>query len=236
MALFSQPTKQEATEAFADALRTGRFDKAIKLYRKLIKKAPEDHELHNDLGYCLLEIGQVDDAVAHLGRSVALRQQALNTNNLGRALLARGDFVAARQAFETTRRLDPDDPQSWYNLTVCIREAGDMEGSFEELLTFVDAHPEHIGGHGDLAMHYEIRGDNIQAIDHLNAALTGRPGDVSLRLNVARLLCEADRFDECGDHLGELGKLGLEVTIIDDDARLLIEIDGKIFFQRDRGA
>ena len=50
-------------------------------------------------------------------------------------------------AFKTARDKDPDNPQPWYNMTICLREQGQHDAAFEELKAMLATFPDHAGGH-----------------------------------------------------------------------------------------
>ncbi|GMR11986.1 MAG: hypothetical protein BMS9Abin29_0172 [Gemmatimonadota bacterium] len=225
--LFSKPTKESASWA----LISGDFEGAIKQYRRLIKGDAHDHELFNDLGVALLESGQPAEAVQAFSTANSLDETAIHTNNLGRAHLRMGAHAAAREAFERASALDPDDPQPGYNLTVCLREQGDMEASFNALLAFSERHRDHVAAHGDLALHYQDRQDMDVAVSHCERALALDAGYVPARLNLIRMLCDAGRYPDSLPHLEAMAEQGAEVVVAAKDGQAQISIDGRPFWQ-----
>lgn len=224
--LFSGPTKESASRASS----SGNFKGAIKQYRRLIKDDATDHELFNDLGMALLGLGQPEEAAEAFSDANDLQENAIHTNNLGRAHLQVGAYAAARAAFERAAALDPEDPQPVYNLTVCLREQGDMEASFDALLAFTEKHPDHVASHGDLALHYEDRQDMDRAISHCERALALDAEYAPARMNLIRMLCDAGRYPDSLPHLEAMAEQGAEVVVASEDGHTQITIDGRLFW------
>ena len=227
MGLFSKPTKERA----AQALNSGDFKGAIKRYRRLIESDAGDHELFNDLGVALLESGQPGEAAEAFSRANDLHENPIHWNNLGRAQLQLGAFAVARASFEKAVALDPDDPQPRYNLTICLREQGDMEASFNALLAFSEGHPDHVAAHGDLALHYEERQELERAESHCERALALDPDYAPARLNLIRMLCDAGRYPDSLPHLEALAERGAKVVVAAEDGQAQISINGGLFWQ-----
>ncbi len=225
--LFSKPTKESASRASS----SGNFKGAIKQYRRLINDDASDHELFNDLGVALLGSGQPAEAAKAFSDANDLRENGIHTNNLGRAHLQMGEYAAARAAFERASTLDPDDLQPGYNLTVCLREQGDMEDSFNALLAFSERHPDHVAAHGDLALHYQDRRDMDRTVSHCERALTLDPGYLPARLNLIRMLCDAGRYPDSLPHLEAVAEQGAKVVVAAEDGQAQISIEGRVFWQ-----
>jgi len=225
--LFSKPTRESASRA----LITGDFESAIKQYRHLTQDDGRDHELFNDLGIALLESGMPAEAVDALSTACELHENAIQTNNLGRAHLQMGAYAAALAAFGRASALDPDDPQPGYNITVCLRMQGDMEASFNALLAFSERHPDHVASHGDLALHYEDRQELDRAVSHCQRALALDAEYIPARINLIRLLCDLGRYPDSLPHLETLAQGGAEVVVSAEDGQAKISIDGRLFWQ-----
>ena len=228
---FGKVTREAAAQALADGLRTGDFRAAVKQYRKLAEQHPDDHKVHHDLGFALLEAGDTAGAVGSLRRANELQESPIQWNNLGRALLRQREFGEAKRAFQRARDLDGSDPQPWYNLTVALREEGDTEGSFRELGTLCAAHPRHAGSRNDLATHYLMRGQRDMAAEQLRSAIDANPDYAPARLNLIRLLCEAGRYPDSTEHLEHLAKLGANVVVSAKDGKVEIVLNGKMFYR-----
>lgn len=224
-------TKSKANAKFQRAFATRDFTDAIASYRKLITKTPTDHELFNNLGVAYLESGALAESIEAFHNANRLMPACAHYNNLGRALLARKEFDAARAAFEKGRELDPGDPRPWYNITVSLRDEGLREDSHRELRAFLQAHPTHGNGLNDLGCHYLELGETSAATQCFTEAVTSDPGAVSARLNLIRLLCDAKRYPEATPHLETLAKQGMHVRVHAENEIVSIDLNGTPFYR-----
>lgn len=224
---FLRPSKRNAQQALREGLQSGDLRRAIRQFRRLASRTPEDHELVHDLGVALLETGEFVEAVTCFERANEMVESAVHWNNLGRAKMGIGEFGPAAGAFVRARTLDPEDPQPWYNLTICQRLSGKAQQAFSELAKFVVVHPDHAAAHSDLALHHEERGDNRAAICHLETALKAASDYSIARLNLVRLLCDEGRRDQATPHLERLAEDCAQVEIDDRAGRILISPPGQ---------
>jgi len=206
---FFKPSREKA----AKALQSGKFDAAIKQYRRLLKDDPENHELIHDLGVALLGCGQFAEAIACFKEANTLHEDSKHWNNLGRAFLELKEFQNANDAFEVSAKLDPKDPQPRYNLTVCFREQGDAELAFLELQYVSEQFPEHVQAHNDLALFFEEASEHDKAFSHLEKALQLEPAHIPARINMIQMLFDQARVADAEPHLKIL-KQWTDVSVV----------------------
>ena len=218
-------------EGAAKALRQGDFATAIRRYRKALENNGEDHEMHHNLGIALLESGAAAEAVPCFERANAIRDHAMHWNNLGRAHLAAGNPDAAVAAFNAARKMDPRDPQPRYNLTVCKRLLGQHDAAMDELMAMLVEYPDHAGAHNDLGCYYDDRQEKDKALDQFDRAVKANPNYAPARLNLVRLLCQAQRFPDARPHLEFLAAAGAKVEVAAKDGRMRISVNGKLFYE-----
>jgi tetratricopeptide (TPR) repeat protein len=223
-------TKSKANKLLARALQTGDFAAAISAFEKLRKKNPHDHEVLNNLGVAYLESGDNKSAASTFGDAIELNENGLLWNNLGRALLHQKQHDDARRAFSRARELDDSDAQSWYNLTVCMREQGDNAESLNELERFLEKFPKHANGLNDRGCFYDEAGQKDAAIECFSNSITANPDHVPSRLNLIRMLCDSGRFPESTSHLEHLARIGMHVKVDANDKGVKIELNGKTFY------
>lgn len=114
--------------------REGRYQEAVREYRKALDSGVNTPELHYNLGTALLQLGRFDEADPHLRTAVRsdnreLRQRAYY--NLGNRALLPGRQAgegaselldAAIASYRQALRLDPSDVDAKWNLELAIRE------------------------------------------------------------------------------------------------------------------
>jgi cytochrome c-type biogenesis protein CcmH/NrfG len=224
-------TKDKAHAKLHRAFETGDFADAIDAYNKLIKKDPSDYELFNNLGMAYMESGLLPESVEAFREANRLLPACAHFSNLGSALLRQKDYEGARAAFAEARKLDPDDPKPWFNITVSLREEGRQEDAHRELLEFLGAHPTHANGLSDLGCYHLDRGETGEGIDCLTKAVDNNPTALNPRLNLIQALCDTGRYPDATPHLEALARSGLKVKVHTEGETVAIDINGSPFYR-----
>ncbi|MCL5743292.1 MAG: protein kinase, partial [Acidobacteria bacterium] len=91
---------------------------ALPYYRAATRLSPESWRSHNDLGYALLSLGQLEESREEFIHVIQLQPNSpTGYASLGVALLHAGSLVGARQNFEAALERAPS-PEGYYNLGV----------------------------------------------------------------------------------------------------------------------
>ena len=160
------PAEDESTEArYARAIayyRIPDLERALAALDALLADHPDDPWFHELKGQILFENGRVREAIAPYSRAVALKEDAaLLRLGLARALIETGDAALIAHAvenLEAASRLEPKEPQHWYQLGIARGRAGERAASS---LAFAEA--------------AYLRGDADKARYHATIAAEGLP-------------------------------------------------------------
>lgn len=102
------PAAQRAFDDAARALRAGRAADAERGFRAIADASPELGGPHANLGLIYRQAGKLDESAGELERAVKLNpRQPLYLNQLAITYRQQGQFVKARDAYETAIALDP---------------------------------------------------------------------------------------------------------------------------------
>ncbi|MDD9902371.1 MAG: tetratricopeptide repeat protein [Rhodospirillaceae bacterium] len=166
----------------ADSLRdTGRFDKAIASYRRLLTVTPDNHGARIGLGTCLQETGALDDAIACYEAVVAEEpDSAAALTNLGLAWSARGDLDRAEDFLQRAAALDPNDPDTLCAWGALLQKRGRADDAANAFGRATSAAP------GD-ARAWSNLGNAYQDLLRLDDALAAHDRAVSLAPNDGNL-------------------------------------------------
>lgn len=113
----TQPASAESARQWRQrgnaAIGSGDFAEAARCYGNGVAAAPQDAALHLNLGFALLELGQVDPAEQHLLQALALRRAEDDFAHEAHYLLARAQAAAGRledglASAQAARRARPD--------------------------------------------------------------------------------------------------------------------------------
>ena len=167
---------EETFRAYPDEDRSmeARYARAIAHYRipdlqralaeldAMLTNHPDDPWFHELKGQVLFENGRVREAIAPYSRAVALKEDsALLRLGLARAQIETGDTALLANAIENLEaasRLEPKEPQHWYQLGIARGRAGERAASS---LAFAEA--------------AYLRGDVQTALRHASIAADGLP-------------------------------------------------------------
>jgi preprotein translocase subunit SecA len=96
------------------------YEAALTHLKKALEIAPQNGMARNLMGLCYIDLEMADKAVS-LYKKLTCQFPENETYffNLGEALLVTNAYKQALEAFETSRRLDPDDIQVWIHLAYC---------------------------------------------------------------------------------------------------------------------
>jgi choline-sulfatase len=119
-----------------------RFEEAVAKMREVIRGDPKIMDAHLTLGNWLVKLRKPDEAIAAFREAVALKpDDDIALGNLAHILTARGktrDALDALEVFRSALRVNPGNPQSWYQLATLYLDLGrtaEAKASFTEALT-----------------------------------------------------------------------------------------------------
>ncbi len=114
------------------ALAEGDLDRAGEVLGKSLELEPELAKAHHFLGVAAKELGDYDDALAHL--EVAARQYPRDRvvlNQIGVVHFRNRDYPAAIASLQRALEIDPEDLMAHYTLMLAYRGLGELERSRE---------------------------------------------------------------------------------------------------------
>jgi serine/threonine protein kinase/tetratricopeptide (TPR) repeat protein len=127
-----------SSDIATNLLLSRRYDEAIRQYRNTLTVAPDFPLVHALLGLALIESGQPDDALKHLGRATELDDfadfVAFHAYGLGKA----GRREEARKRLEQLRALSQSREISPVAFAVCHLALGEKPAALAELRKGVD--------------------------------------------------------------------------------------------------
>lgn len=122
-------------------------------------------------------------------------ESARSQRELGAVLADRGDFAAARVAFERSLAIKPDDPATLYNLANALlqeQRVADAIATYQRALT---QKPDFADAMVNLGNAESLRGDHRAALEWMQRALVLTPRSASLHMNVANELFRLGEHD-----------------------------------------
>jgi tetratricopeptide (TPR) repeat protein len=171
-------------------------DHAMKLTRSIVSfneyrlgLNPNDAKAHNKLGQALLSMNKSDEAYDHLRKAAELDSTLDEPHYfLGIIFRSHHNNPQAKVAFETTLRLNPNQPKAHGNLGFVLLELKDLAGAQKHFQAALKANPEDdvaLSGMGFVA--YE-QGDLDMAIAQFQEAVRLNSNDPELKRNLATVI------------------------------------------------
>lgn len=187
--------------------RTAQYAQAAESYRKAIALNEKDGRAWTNLGLALQNLGKNEEAAEALRKGAALApQDAATWVNLGMMELQRenGDKVAATNALETARKLDPGNYLVLINLGNLYVEAKrypEAADAFGAAADIADAGNAPAGRSSAIPRYNQgfvltQAGQTDEALAAYDKALAANPRSFDALVNSGALLYRADRTDE----------------------------------------
>jgi predicted O-linked N-acetylglucosamine transferase (SPINDLY family) len=190
------PIAQLLNEAFA-AHQARRLGDAQRLYKHVLKAAPDHPEALQLLGLVLLEQGRSGEALSVLRHAVERSpDSAIASLRLGNAYAALGRVKEAIRCYQTACRLRSDDGDAWFNLGTVLDQTGRREDALAAFDRAIAVAPGHPGYRNNRALCLKFLGRLEDAEAELREAVRLAPDFVAGWENLGDLMRERDRLGD----------------------------------------
>ncbi|MEX2642591.1 MAG: sulfotransferase [Acetobacterales bacterium] len=126
--------------------KAGRYDEAIRAYRRIIADDPANAEAQHLAGVLLVQRGSTKDGLGLISRAVGgAGRQPRYHNSLGSAQMTAGRPAEAAESFGNALVLDPDFLDARFNLGVALHAQGKTREAEKVWRVVLDRNPEHAG-------------------------------------------------------------------------------------------
>jgi predicted TPR repeat methyltransferase len=135
------------------AHRAGRLAAAEVGYHRVLKQRPGDARALHFLGLLTFHQGDLEGGIRLLTQSI--ESEPLNArvwNALGSMFIAADKPEEARRAYQQSTEVAPDVAEGWYNLAICLRNEGDVDGALTRLRESLRCDPDYSRAYEALAM------------------------------------------------------------------------------------
>jgi tetratricopeptide (TPR) repeat protein len=155
-----------------------------------------------NLAVAFYDDGQLDQAITHYQRALALRpDHAPAHNNLGAALRAKGRLDEAVASYERALAVQPDYADAHYNLANALLDANKPGQAAEHFRVALGAIPDSAGVRNNLGIALANEGRMEEAIAEFRAALQVEPDSAKTHRNLGKALSETGRTKEGIEYL-----------------------------------
>ena len=168
-----------------------RVEDGVAKMREVLQRDPKIMDAQITLGNWLLKLRRPDEAAAAFKQALALKpDDDIALGNLAGVLMAHGkrqDALEALEVFRTALRVNPKNPQSWFQLATLYLDMGRLDearGSFTEALAANPKQAAALNGLGAIAFQ---TGDLAKAETNVRQALALEPRLRTGNYNLARI-------------------------------------------------
>ena len=168
-----------------------RVEDGVAKMREVLQRDPKIMDAQITLGNWLLKLRRPDEAAAAFKQALALKpDDDIALGNLAGVLMAHGkrqDALEALEVFRTALRVNPKNPQSWFQLATLYLDMGRLDearGSFTEALAANPKQAAALNGLGAIAFQ---TGDLAKAETIVRQALALEPRLRTGNYNLARI-------------------------------------------------
>jgi len=177
-------------------------------YETMLRVAPNDAELHDDVALLYLGSGRTKDAVRHFRASVDIRPDSPQAHyNLGTALTLAGDMAAAVAEYERAIGLKPDYAKAYSNLGDALTAQGKLDEAGRRYLQAIKSDPTLPEARNNLGAVLMAKGESEAARTHFQEALRLRPAYGEAKYGLGRVHRERGEHAEAARLLREAVRL-----------------------------
>ncbi|MBC8089328.1 MAG: tetratricopeptide repeat protein, partial [Phycisphaerae bacterium] len=170
------------------ALDQGRFDDAVRAFRKAAVLAPAQGPIHYALGVALIKADRPAEAIDSLRRARDMAPQEFDSQlALADAFYLSGHHAHALPEYLRAGSLRPDHASAWSNAGALFREAGRPELALTALQRALKVEPTNASALCNSALALHDLGEFGAARDHVELALHSRPDYPEAKWNRALL-------------------------------------------------
>lgn len=199
---------QRMVAAAQQAQRAGLHSQAERLYRDVLKAAPEAWDVHHLLAMVLVSLGRHAEAAKHLGLIVkANPTHAPSHANLAMALSSAGQYVQALTEFHRAQALDSRLRGLEVPMAETLRLAGQCDEAIRVYKAVLDADKvQHIAFNG-LGLVYRDMEELPKALECFEHAVGLAPQNAGYRMNFGVCLQKAELTGHAAEQFYEAVKL-----------------------------
>jgi tetratricopeptide (TPR) repeat protein len=153
------------------------WESDLSLWERAATVTADNYFAHTNLGYALLERGDVAEGIANYKEALRINPDSAETyNGLGLALARQGQLDAAIEQYRLAIRTRPGFSDAHSNLGIALASRGDMQEAFSEFQRALEISPEN----PEILYNYGFTLANLgrldEAISYYRKAVAIRPG------------------------------------------------------------
>jgi Flp pilus assembly protein TadD len=187
-------------------LAQGKAAEAKAAFEELLRRYPNDADLHLFLGMSLLRLRDPQGAILSIKRAIAINGDHVDARTLlGYVELeVRGDVGAAIQEYRKVIELRPNSPEAHVNLAVAQKKQGDLEAAVVSLNKALEIKADNVGALTTRGAIFAELGRWSEARRDFEQALKINPRDDGALYGLSQALREAKEYAGAQSALSDL--------------------------------
>ena len=187
-------------------LAQGKAAEAKAAFEELLRRYPNDADLHLFLGMSLLRLRDPQGAILSIKRAIAINGDHVDARTLlGYVELeVRGDVAAAIQEYRKVIELRPNSPEAHVNLAVAQKKQGDLEAAVVSLNKALEIKADNVGALTTRGGIFAELGRWSEARRDFEQALKINPRDDGALYGFSQALREAKEYAGAQSALSDL--------------------------------
>ena len=174
--------------------------------------------------------------IRHWRTSEALFRHALNVtannfvahNNLGNALLQRGNLTEAAQHFEQAVRIKPGFAEAHNNLALALEQAGNLKDAIGHFEQAVRIKPDYAEAHNNLGTALAQTGRLQEAVGQFEQALRIKPDSAEAHNNLGNALLQRSNLTEAVQHFEQAVRIKPDYAEAHNNLAIALEQAGNL--------
>jgi tetratricopeptide (TPR) repeat protein len=169
----------------------------ITLWRQAVDLYPGNARARDNLGYVLLQRGQVDEAIAQCQKALEIDSGFAEVhNNLGNAFLQKGRIDDAMAQYRKALEINPAYVEACYNLGNILLQQGQTDAAIAQYRETLKIDPDDAAAHNNLGKAFILKGQIDDAMSQFEKAVETGPDDAEARNNLGNVLLQKGRTDD----------------------------------------
>lgn len=221
--------------SLANYLRAaGAIEDAVVMYRKSMKRDPQDSYAHLALAEMFVQAGRTGDAEAVYEELVAIEHDNVAAHvGLGRLMAKQQRLGRASEHFAKAVELEPGQPEINYGMARVLVLTKDYRAAVPFLKRTLELSSEHVGALYNLALIRMNEGNTAEASDHLKKAVAADPSFWTGFHHLGTLAVQAGNLNDAAEYF----RKALEINPDAEQVRMnLDKLQETLNAQRGRGA
>lgn len=175
----------------------GRLEAAGSIYKQVVTQSPDNPDVLLTLGLVCLELGQSEQAVRYIGRSVELNPlNGVAYRSMGDALVAIKQYPLAIRAYEKAISLNSDNTSALLNLGNLFHELDMFDHAEHAFMQILSDFPEHMQALNNLGKLYHDTGRLDDALGYYDRCIRRHPQHAEAQFNRAALLLAMGDYEQ----------------------------------------